>query len=70
MFNTRKSRLHYALTMWANYIETGNVVLSAFDASRQKMPVNPLSKEQTRIVYKLRADADGILDGRIHIPEG
>ena len=43
-----------ALEMWANHIETGNVVLSAADASSMKEKSRDLDPEQRQLVQRLR----------------
>lgn len=43
-----------SLCMWANYIETGNPVLSRNDAANRKAKVNTLSGEQLIFVRRLR----------------
>ncbi len=52
-WNDWELRLH-ALNLWANYIETGNVTMSAVDASKAKKPFNALTLDQQRIVVRLR----------------
>lgn len=42
-----------ALSMRKNYIETGNVVLSAADAAEQKKPFKALTVEQMQLVIRL-----------------
>lgn len=44
----------HALTMWANYIETGDVVRSAADNANMKEPVKALTLDQMRMVVRLR----------------
>ena len=44
--------------MWANYIETGNPVLTAQDAEKQKKPFKALSSDQMRLVVRLRELAE------------
>lgn len=43
-----------ALNMWANYIETSNPILSARDATEQKLPFKALDDSQKRLVLRLR----------------
>ena len=52
-----------ALNMWANYIETGDVTMSAADAINMKQSLNnmnpimklkPLNLEQQKFVIRLR----------------
>ena len=46
----------YALNMWANYIETGDVTLSAKDAINCGLPnkIQPLELEQQKLIIRLR----------------
>lgn len=44
----------FSLRMRANYIETGNVVLTREDAIRRKLPLNPLEDEQHAVIRRLR----------------
>lgn len=43
-----------ALQMWANYIETGNVNLSAKDAQAARKPFRALGVDQMKLVIRLR----------------
>jgi hypothetical protein len=43
-----------AVGMWANYIETGDVSISASDAQNAKLPFKALSEEQMRMVLRFR----------------
>ena len=52
-----------ALHMWANYIETGTVIMSAADAINQKKPLHPLTLDQQKFVIRLRDMAIGELTG-------
>lgn len=47
-----------ALHLWANYIETGNVNLSATDAKQARRPFKALTTEQMEIVVRLRKLAE------------
>ena len=47
-----------ALQMWANYIESGNVTLSAKDAKEAGKPFRALDSYQMRMVIRLRELAD------------
>ena len=49
------SLLRLSLTMRSNWVETGNVVLSAVDAENQKMPVKPLSDFQRELLAGIHA---------------
>lgn len=46
----------WALTNWANHIETGNVSMSAVDAVNQSRhsEINGLSLDQQRLVVRIR----------------
>lgn len=48
---------YFGLSMWANYIETGDVNLGAKDAAAAKRTVRPLSLDQMRAVIHLRDTA-------------
>lgn len=45
---------YYALNYWANYIETGDLTLSAKDAKKQGKEFNALSESQMETVLTLR----------------
>ena len=47
-----------ALQMWANYIETGNLALSALDAQQAKKPFRALDLHQMKLVIRLRELAE------------
>lgn len=53
-----ESLIRNALTMWANYIETGNVVLSAKDAQQARKPFKALDHQQMKLVIRLRELAE------------
>ena len=58
--NCKPKHLHYqALQMWANYLETGDPVMSADSAIKcgQKEDVRVLSDDQKRLVLRLRDEA-------------
>lgn len=44
----------YALNLWANYIETGDLSMSAKDAQSAGKPFNALSLEQMQAVVRIR----------------
>lgn len=44
-----------ALNLWANYVETGNPILSATDMQNQRKPVRALGEDGMRLVLRLRA---------------
>lgn len=50
----------HALDMWANYVETGEVSLSAKDAAERKLHFNALTLEQMKGVVRLRDLANEI----------
>lgn len=58
-----------ALQMRANWVETGNVVLSRNDAiaSGQHKLIRPLADDQLELVRRLRDLAAELLDGRASI---
>ena len=56
-----KQDISWALSMWANYIETGDVVLSAKDAENMGKKVNALGVEQMKKVVELRELVDKVL---------
>ena len=45
---------HFALTFWANYIETGNPTLSANDAIDRGILPNKLNENQRKAVVRIR----------------
>lgn len=54
----------FALSNWANYIETGDVGMSAQDAQNCKRPFNALSQDQMAFVLRLRGLAIAHLNGK------
>ena len=68
---TDEQKIAQALNVWANYIETGDAVLSAQDARRMGMnaKVKALDTHQTAIVARLRKLARLATDGKIAIQE-
>lgn len=64
---TDEQKIYYALSMWANYIETGNICLGAEDARKQGMKTNPLDESQMRHVIRLRELARAALQGKVSI---
>jgi len=48
----------HSLNMWANYIETGDPVLNQIDAINMRQSIKPLSREQVKLVIRLRDLAD------------
>jgi len=53
--------VYYALSGYANWIETGNFLMSAKDAEQQKKPFKALESSQMRRVLRLREMADYFL---------
>ena len=53
--------VYRSLTMYANWIETGDVLLSAVDAAGRKMPFKALDVDQMGMVVRLRRMADVVL---------
>jgi adenylate cyclase class IV len=62
MYNDKRWLISQSLNMWANFIETGEVHISAKDAENMKKPFNALTLEQHEIVAKLRKLSYGVLD--------
>jgi len=60
MFEKDKHVRSYALNMWANHIETGDVTLSARDAISmgEQDLLNALTPEQQKFVVRLRDMAE------------
>lgn len=52
--STPERLIYQALTVWANWIETGEVYLSATDAANCGKPCKPLSADQHALVARLR----------------
>lgn len=48
------SIIGFALTMWANYIESGDPCLSSADVARAGGKVKALSTDQMAVIVKLR----------------
>jgi len=48
-----KEHIYRALNMWKNYIETGNIVLSAADAKERGEKYNALSVDQMKFIVHL-----------------
>jgi hypothetical protein len=73
MFEHDSDLKAHALRMWGNYIETGDVLLSAQDAHgrnrslppRAQIKIQPLSTDQTKLVARLRQLAAQELKSRI-----
>ena len=56
MFEKDNQIISYALNMWANYIETGDVTISASDAIhfKQNEKVQSLTIDQQKFCIRLR----------------
>lgn len=67
--NTDEQKIGYALGLWANYIETGNILLCAEDAEKQGEKVKALNLEQMKTVVRLRDLAAKAYAGKITIDE-
>jgi hypothetical protein len=52
---TNQQLVAHALGMWANYIETGNIVLSANDMVRKGAVLKHLDADQLALVSRLRS---------------
>lgn len=61
--------IFYALTYWANWIETRDILLCREDALKQKKKVPELNSEQVKKVEQLRNLAQKALNGKIIIKE-
>ncbi len=55
----------YAYNGYANWLETGNMSLSAENAQRQMKPFNALNSNQMRMVLRLRKMAEATLHERL-----
>lgn len=64
---TDEQKIYYALTLWANHIETGDIVMGAEDARKRGIKTNPLQEDQMRLVLRLRELARAALQGEISI---
>ena len=47
-----------SLIIWANYIETGDMSMSALDAKNAKLTFNALHVDQMKLIIRLRDLAD------------
>jgi hypothetical protein len=54
MFEKENYMISYALNLWANYIETGDVTMSAQTAQKIKEPFNALTEDQMEFILRLR----------------
>lgn len=65
----RSEMIYRALSMWANYVETGDVVMSAKDAERCKMmnKIKTLDTDQMRMLLEIKDLAGEVLSGEIKI---
>jgi hypothetical protein len=66
---TDEQKIFYALSMWANHIETGDIVLGAEDAIERGIKTKPLNEDQMRSVLRLRELSRMALQGDIKIGE-
>ena len=66
MFEKDNEIKFYALNMWANHIETGNVSMSAEDAHKrnEKVSLKYLDENQQKFVIRLRELARKELSGK------
>lgn len=64
---TDTSKIAYALGMWRNFIQTGDMSMSAEDAKRSGERVNALDIEQMKFVIRLDELAQKALQGKIKI---
>ncbi|KKL59836.1 hypothetical protein LCGC14_2211340 [marine sediment metagenome] len=60
---TDKEMIAHALSMWANYIETGSVTMSAADATNQSKYklIRGLNTDQQKFVIRLREKTIDVL---------
>jgi hypothetical protein len=67
--NKEQAYIANALHNWANYIETGRVTLSAYDALHmgEAHLVKPLAEDQKETVRELRTLAQKSSEGKIFI---
>lgn len=61
MFEKDAHVINYALTMWANYIETGDLTRSRHDVRKDEKP-RVLTDEQQLFCIRLRKMASNQLD--------
>jgi len=64
---TDEQKIYFALCMWANYIETGDIGISAVDAEDRGLKVKGLDLEQMKTVIRIRELASAALEGKIKI---
>lgn len=71
MFDTVEQKMQWACSMWANYIETGNMALSRNDATERQQShiIRKLSADQEAMVAELRSIKQGIINGDIQITD-
>lgn len=65
----KNTYIFFALTYWANYIESGNWLLSRGDAIKQNKKVPELNVEQIKQIEHIRGLAQKAIDGKISIKE-
>lgn len=60
----QKALIHTSLSMWANWIETGDVLLSAKDANAagKRKIIKPLDKTQMQLIVAIRNLAGRMLN--------
>jgi hypothetical protein len=64
MDNKDRGTIHNALSFWANYLETGDWLISGQDALNQKIKVRPMDMDQMKHVIYLRELAAEVLRGK------
>lgn len=66
MFNTDEDIILYSLSMWQNYIQTGNVSLSSEDAMNMKKPnlINPLNLDQIKFIARIETIKEKLREQR------
>lgn len=65
MFDTDAEKISRALLVWANHIETGNVVLSAVDMKNMGQKPKSITAEQATLVNDLRELSAKTLRGQV-----
>ena len=66
---TDEQKIYFALNLWANYIETGDVTLCAKDAERTGDKVKALDATQMKVIVRLRELAQMTAAGKITVQQ-
>ncbi len=64
---TNSEIIQFALGLWTNYIETGNISLSAQDAQDQGSKFNALSIEQMKLIVRIKTLQEDIRKKKIKV---